>query len=414
MERTRAIKILDLLLGAGLTGWVGSMPVSIAFCQVSLFVAWLAFLSKCVLTGKWPGFRTKADIGILVFIAASIASAAFSSDPGQAFSSFKKFYLLSGAYLTAFTVADLKRSRELVWLFCGMSLLTALAGLWQVRYTWDHRLLGVQGMAMTSGGIYMMAFLMAVSAFMVRGETKKVRVFSGIMGGLLFCSLLLTRTVTSWAGGLAGLFVLLAAARRKWAYAGLALVLVLGVFSAQGPLKKQFQEIKERKESTWGARLTIWRIGWEIFREHPLLGTGQIDLGKIYQTKRTPEDISAYGPQRCYGHLHNNFLQILATMGLAGLSAFCFMLYRIILLLYSAYNNSGGRFKPYAAGLLAVFAGFLVNGLGEWNYSDSEVITIVWFLVGLAMAADQGSFEEIPASKPSGDDKLDGLRAEPV
>ena len=45
--------------------------------------------------------------------------------------------------------------------------------------------------------------------------------------------------------------------------------------------------------------------------------------------------------------------------------------------------------KGVVLGSLAGYTGFLVNGLFEWNFGDSEVIMLVWLLTGLALATER-------------------------
>jgi hypothetical protein len=37
-------------------------------------------------------------------------------------------------------------------------------------------------------------------------------------------------------------------------------------------------------------------------------------------------------------------------------------------------------------GALAAFIGFLFAGLGEWNFGDQEIVTMLWFTLGLNIA----------------------------
>ncbi|HMD14458.1 MAG TPA: hypothetical protein VKI62_07535, partial [Bacteroidota bacterium] len=51
-------------------------------------------------------------------------------------------------------------------------------------------------------------------------------------------------------------------------------------------------------------------------------------------------------------------------------------------------------FGSFALGALAVQVGFHINGLFEWNFGDAEVITLVWAITGLAMAASRIAEQE--------------------
>jgi len=42
--------------------------------------------------------------------------------------------------------------------------------------------------------------------------------------------------------------------------------------------------------------------------------------------------------------------------------------------------------SSYSLGAAAAFIGFLFSGLAEWNFGDQEIITMVWFTLGLNIA----------------------------
>ncbi|MCK7516579.1 MAG: O-antigen ligase family protein [Ignavibacteriales bacterium] len=62
-------------------------------------------------------------------------------------------------------------------------------------------------------------------------------------------------------------------------------------------------------------RLALWRGGWEIFKDYPLFGVGDIGIEKYYVKYKRPYD------KEIHGHLHNNYFHFLATLGLFGFLA---------------------------------------------------------------------------------------------
>lgn len=79
-------------------------------------------------------------------------------------------------------------------------------------------------------------------------------------------------------------------------------------------------------------------------------------------------------------------------MGVLGLGAFLYWIFAMLKCQAMSYRKVSGneRFmKGVALGSLAAYTGFLVNGLFEWNFGDSEVIMLVWLLTGLALATER-------------------------
>ncbi|MDP2036227.1 MAG: hypothetical protein Q8L04_02510, partial [Ignavibacteria bacterium] len=109
---------------------------------------------------------------------------------------------------------------------------------------------------------------------------------------------------------------------------------------------------------------------------------GDIDLGNLY--RKYKEDYL----KENFGHLHNNFMQWLVTLGIVGFASVIFMVVSILLMHLKIYRTL--KNEPVASSVaiaaIATFIGFLASGLGEYNFGDQEIITMVWFTVGLNLA----------------------------
>jgi O-antigen ligase len=76
----------------------------------------------------------------------------------------------------------------------------------------------------------------------------------------------------------------------------------------------------ELEHGTWGARRVIWSAGFELFRNHPVLGVGAGGFG--------------IGTSRILGQeqvAHNTFLSVLVEEGLIGLGLFLVLLLSLVL-----------------------------------------------------------------------------------
>ena len=129
-------------------------------------------------------------------------------------------------------------------------------------------------------------------------------------------------------------------------------------------------------------RLNIWRTGIKIFNEHPIFGVGDIDLGKLYSQFK-----DKYLKEN-FGHMHNNFIHFLVILGVIGFSAVMFLLCKILLLHIKIYRavKDVPLVSSFSLGAVASFIGFIFSGIGEWNFGDHEIITMVWFILGLNIA----------------------------
>lgn len=130
------------------------------------------------------------------------------------------------------------------------------------------------------------------------------------------------------------------------------------------------------------ARLAFWRAGLKIFFDHPIFGVGDIDLAKLYvQYKRNFD-------KEIQGHMHNNFVHILVTLGAVGFIAFIFLLIKIFIVHFKNYVKVKEIpfVSSYVLGAFGGYAAFIFAGLTEWNFGDHEIITMVWFTLAVSIA----------------------------
>lgn len=129
-------------------------------------------------------------------------------------------------------------------------------------------------------------------------------------------------------------------------------------------------------------RLNLWKAGYQIVKEHPMFGVGDIDMQHIYKLYRK------YYDKETYGHFHNNYVHFIVALGIPGFLIVMFLIIRVLSTHINIYRTlKDVEFaSSYALGAMAAFVGFLFSGLAEWNFGDHEIITMVWFTLGLNLA----------------------------
>jgi O-antigen ligase len=128
----------------------------------------------------------------------------------------------------------------------------------------------------------------------------------------------------------------------------------------------------------------MWTTGWRMFLDYPIVGTGDIDLKELYLQYTIPIDPDEGG------HLHNNFVQLLVTLGIVGFMAVVAIFVRMVLYELSVFRQVRERpiAESIALGAIAIFIGFQINGLFEWNFGDQEIVVLLWFSLGLVIAVE--------------------------
>jgi hypothetical protein len=207
--------------------------------------------------------------------------------------------------------------------------------------------------------------------------------------GLVF-ALGMTVTRASWIGFAvsAVTMLLLTSSRRAILIAvACAIPLVLaGVFLLQQ--KRSIGFIDKRDQSTsW--REMVWREGFQLLVSNPrhlLVGVG-IDSIKghwrewgLFDNGRQP-----------IGHMHSNLLQIALERGVPALIVWLILLAVYIRMLWriSRRETIDDFARGLAVGALGGALGFFTSGLVHYNWGDSEVVMIFYFIMGLCLVVDR-------------------------
>jgi O-antigen ligase len=209
------------------------------------------------------------------------------------------------------------------------------------------------------------------------------RIGASVAALATLAALAVTFTRSAWIGLFVGVAVI-AGATWPLALVALVVVAIAAVAFAPGAWRARLASIVDPNHPWNQQRVHMWHAGLRMFRDHPLTGVGLQDLKPIYERYKEP------GATEPAGHLHDVFVQILATMGAIGLAAFLW-LYSALVWMAAAGLRPMLRRRGFAAGVrlgvLAALAGFIVAGLFEWNFGDEELLYPLYTLVGLAFAA---------------------------
>ena len=164
------------------------------------------------------------------------------------------------------------------------------------------------------------------------------------------------------------------------------MVLAGVALAVPSPLSQRALSIVDPADPTVRERLYFWQAGWRMVKDAPFLGLGPGGVKRHYPEYRDP---AARRPST--GHLHNNAVQLAAERGVLGLAAW--------LSIWVAFFVRAGRIyarlpaaragdRALVAGSLAAVAGFLVAGLFEYNFGDSEVIGLTWVVMAFPFVVE--------------------------
>jgi O-antigen ligase len=93
-------------------------------------------------------------------------------------------------------------------------------------------------------------------------------------------------------------------------------------------------------------------------------------------------------PDYMYLHMHNNFLQIAAERGIPGLIIWMWFMFQLVWQGFRVFRSSGGAGSAAFIALAAIGGWFamLAAGMFEYNFGDSEVLTLFLFVMSAPYA----------------------------
>ena len=208
--------------------------------------------------------------------------------------------------------------------------------------------------------------------------------------GMCF-ALMLTVTRASWLGcGVSSIIILLLAVqRRTMIIIGLlAMPLILaGLFVLQQKRNVGFLDQKDQS-TTW--RETVWHEGVHLLISNPrhlLIGVGMDSLKRHWREWGLFD-----GGRLPLGHMHSNLLQIALERGLPALIlwlAFLFVYARTLWRLLRRGEELQWIERGVLLGALGGLAGFFTSGLVHYNWGDSEVVMVLYMIMGLCLAINR-------------------------
>jgi O-antigen ligase len=379
IPQSRNNTILFILL----TLQVAVISISIAAASLTFGLLLIFVLYWSIAERRWLFVRTPLDYFFLAYICIEFLTTATAIYPGQAKLNMKRLLLISNVYLVllAFNSRE-KFANSLVVIF---AVIAGLSIVEIIYYYAEHesRLFIFQHY-MTTGGLKMIVCLLAVPFILHRETPARFKRWVALFFVPPFLALILTNTRSAWVGFLGG-FIVMSFLKNKYLFLVLVLFLALFFLFAPANQVQRAKSIVDLSDPTNHSRLVMWTTGLKIFADHPLLGVGDSDLAEVYAEYKSPDDPEPGG------HLHNNFVMLLVTIGIIGLSVVTTMMVKILIVEFGIYNRSKGDWLAgsIALGAFSVFIGFLLNGFFEWNFGDHEIMVFIWFTVGIAIAAER-------------------------
>lgn len=354
---------------------------------------------------RWPLL-----VPIAVFVVLSFVSAALAADRVDALRSLRPLYLVA-LFFIAVNGFDSSAAirRALRWLFVAVAVASLYAVAqtvictsslavpgwveWAMKIRLERcRVTGIEpfrakgffSIYMTLGGSLVVALALLSGTLALGARPVPSRLAFPAVAGVV--ALALTYARNAWVGLVAALIVV-AGLSRRWLWLAPVAVAAAVAVLAPTPLRAKIVSIFDPSSPSVSERLYFWEAGRRMLRDAPFLGLGPGGVRRHYPAYKDP---GARRPGT--SHLHNNVVQIAAERGLLGLAAWVAIWVTFIVKgarIFTALPGERRDERALVGGSLAAVVGFLVAGVFEYNFGDSEVIGLVWIVMAFPFVVER-------------------------
>ena len=394
--RRRLTDALLLMLAVGLA------------CSITLSELTLLTLFVVLLAGARPGaawLRAPLATPLLAFAGSTLISAAMAMQPGDSLRASKGLLTLATFWIVLTALPDAAAARRFATIvFVTVSAVGLLSivqvagcvhGAWQdapriplvdTYFNKCARAHGFFSIYMTLAGVLTVVLILTLPR--LGGFARAGVAAVAWVGGAVALGLTLVRG--AWFGFAVGAGVTLVLARRRVLALGL-LVIVIAAALALPAVHERLQTIGNPADDTTRDRLAMLKGGLRLVREHPVSGIGPGQVKHLY-----PVYAPADALRRHTSHLHDTPLQIVVERGVVGLA-----LWLWIFVAFFARTGRILRRVPASAtadralviGAVAAVAAFLVAGLFEYNFGDTEVLLVTLAAMALPFVVERSLAE---------------------
>ncbi len=406
----------EYLMRIGLLLLALFLPISIAATQFIWIFLMLVWLLKLISNGDWkfkPNFLNK-PIG--VFILLTIISVFFSLDRIHTLKGLKSESLVLIFFLIVNNVQNKKQVKQLILFFIIGSFIISLQGIISyflgvnivgdeivscpnflvgapekfLRFISmsDGRITASRGHPLTLAEGLMFALSLGVPLAFIGSDKQKIWMSGQLL--VIGVAFIFTFSRGPWIATFLVMLFIFICKPRSFRKAGLSLIIIiLVIITISGSIsllmRSSRQSIVKRATNLWDQeRIYMWQGGLNIIKHYPVWGVGLKNIAKVYPDYAVAEAKSTQN----WGELHNNFIHIAAERGILTLILFLWIIISYFIYTFKFYwkiHSEISLSSVLILSCLSAFLGFIITGLTEYNFGDSEIVMMLWFVMGLTI-----------------------------
>ncbi|MBN1569914.1 MAG: O-antigen ligase family protein [Acidobacteria bacterium] len=371
-----------------LAGCISLGLVSIAVSQMLLAVTVIGYLWMLRRLKGVPPPEMPIVLPLLAFAVWNIIAALASSNILLGLTITKKFFLFLLVLLVPLIV---RGEGRLTWIYkavIAVAVLSSLGGL--LQFAADphrdllHRITGFMSQWMTYSGLLMLALILLVAFALCNGlRNHKWVLFAAIPIGL---ALIISQTRNAWMGTVAGIGVLILLRKPRAIAALLATIAVL-YFASPASIQQRLLSGLDIQDSTTRTRIECFWTSARMIQDNPWFGVGPKNVKYEALKYRREHEF----PDWVYQHMHNNILQVAAETGIIGLILWLWFMLRLAYDALRCYRSANARVRmgeeestrealTASCAAIGAWVALMIAGMTEYNFGDSEVLTLFLFI----------------------------------
>jgi len=369
--------------------------------ELGLLLGLAFWLARLVLIREWDLVRTPLDLPLALFLAAGLLSLVTAVDPGYTLHELRG-EMIKGILIYYLAVNNLRtesRARVVLWALLAGALIMDLYGVAHF-FVQGGSLLGpeVQEASLHRGNHELATYLIQVGPylllglFLIQGRPHRAALVLFLVLHCFLAHATFARIVIVALAVEIALVIFLLGVSWKIILTVLALALLVAAVALPRPIlvlgDKKYEGLTRFGEvgvlGLKGSRADLWEKSLVYLKKYPFSGVG---FGRRSWTKAFPE-MRARHPN--FWHGHNTFLNLAVELGLQGLAAFGFLLYRILKELWpgrdrKAFWRRSGPPGLLIAGAWIMTCGYFLSNLTDDIYNNDAAL-LFWLLIGCAFS----------------------------
>ncbi|HYK91283.1 MAG TPA: glycosyltransferase [Acidobacteriota bacterium] len=390
-----------------LAGSISLSLVSIAASQILLAAAITAAVWLWKRRGKDFVFWPRCSLPLCAFAFWTLLTVLVSYDTHTSILELKKFFI----YLIVFLVPLLIRGKgAAIWVYRAIFAAAALSGLKGISQFASNphrglsdRISGFMSQWMTYSGLLMLVLVALASFICVFGFRRHKWILP--IGFLLAVPLYLSETRSAQWGAVAGMLVVMLLLRKMRAVAALLVIILAIYIVSPSSVRQRLRSAFDLADPNTRNRIELFGTAVRLIQDNPWFGVGPKNVGHEALRYRGTHE----WPDWMYQHMHNNVLQIAAERGIPGLLIW---LWFMVALAWDALRSFRLSRKQSdqteanrealltSAAALGAWTALMIAGAFEYNFGDSEVLTLFLFMMSVAFTLrprDTAHTEDNPA-----------------